>query len=40
MATSQLYKSASSTKVILKPSTGSSCRLFISSISAFWELAT
>lgn len=32
--------SDSSTKVILNPSTGSSWRLFISSISAFWELAT
>lgn len=40
IATSQLYMSDSSTKVILKPSTGSSWRLFISNISAFWELAT
>lgn len=40
MATSQLYKSASSTSVILNPSTGSSWRLFSSSMSAFCELAT
>nr|XP_010948232.2 SUMO-conjugating enzyme UBC9 [Camelus bactrianus] len=40
MATSQLYRSPSSTRVTRKPSTGSSCSPLSSSSSAFCELGT
>ena len=40
MATSQLYRSPSSTRVTRKPSTGSSCSPLSSSNNAFCELGT